>query len=587
MTEYTEGQKAYIEGVKETAHNVEQVVVFNPSDGADVLNEYGIDYYNIKTQSDLVEALDKAEKDLSPEEYKEFVNKLYGAVFHADPPPNVKFEDYKKTILDVYKLGPHAIDNITYNGKIYGMVILPTVQLDTKEEFLRHALRKNHSPEEIEAFIKNTKYDSTAWLKNVGRHEGAHIDGETHDKSPRGLIAEETKVERIALEDAPPEFIREWRAFRALDTYDDEHAVSGPLLSGNPVSKENAEEGLMYDSHMSNIIKDNFNFAAHQEKGGTATTPEELLKERPDLYFATVNEALEKEINKAKQDYEENPTSYYAAHKALEVQTRANYIKAFEDGYRHYILGEDIPECESVRIITGDALEMTIRNTNDFRTICEMEDKDAAAVLDQYDPAKHFDWEKHGGGATKFEDLSGENLEYYLKWERKYLEDLHKKSRMEVLQNPDYDLRQAIIIDNVVRHYGKQYNQHVELARTINPETDANYLFRNSVISADLSFAYYSLELVKRRQEEFEAQKQARASKKSPEGLTGNKIKTNTSDATGDTTEGKNADLSAAPGFNNQSGASAPPPPPSELPEDSPALAQSSPPTATPPSISA
>lgn len=175
MTEYTKGQQAYINGVKDSASNLERVVFINPNLCAEPLKKHGIDYYGTKTTEDLAKKINDTIEHMSKDELKTFLKDVITPITKDMERQGVKIEitggpkekdipSIKKLIFKTLTGGPWAVDTIsTENGQKLGIAKLPPAQLDTKEEFLKYAFKK-YSPKEIDSLTKNMDGNTEKWM---------------------------------------------------------------------------------------------------------------------------------------------------------------------------------------------------------------------------------------------------------------------------------------------------------------------------------------------------------------------------------------------------------------------------------------
>jgi len=363
MAKYTEAQKTFMAGVKETASNLDGVIYVNPNDCADILKKHGIDYHSAKTPADIDRAICNVLNKMNTEEQNGFIDELYqtihksldkqipgagDAFFGYVLGPDYKAYDAMNYIRSsILTGGVSAVDKVEINGKNYGYTGLPTPQLDTKEELLRKAFSDNYPPEIVDAIIKNMPGDDAKWLEFFGRHEGGHLDNQYYEPCLYGLISEEHKADAIAIDTGDAEFARALRSFRALNTEDYEHASSAALLSYDPIKKSYASVAKSFETDMYDIVSHTFGFQSIEKA-------KELLQKDPDAFFEALNKKIDEKTKSATSEYKESPESYTTTRGVLEAQIFANFARSFEYGYKRYALGRDLPEPTPLKICLAD-----------------------------------------------------------------------------------------------------------------------------------------------------------------------------------------------------------------------------------------
>ena len=518
MTKITKAQQYYIDGYNETSNGLDGIIKINPNVCADVLEEYGIDYHAAKTFPDLRKALASAVQGKAPEFEKELLDKLYTTLHKSmeEQVPgsaDVFFDAFNKfattdstsndakSALKILTGGPTTLDNQSINGKNYGFAVLPSPQLDTKEKLFNYFFRSKYSPEIVKEITNNTPGDIEKWMRYLGRHEGGHLDNHPSKDLLRGTIAEEYKADAKSMESAiaagDTDFIRAWRAFRALRPDDDEHATSAPLLSNTPVSKVLVDVIKTFENDIYEKVSNKLDLTMHH---GMTTEARDLLKENPDAFFDALSESTNEQIEKATQSYEANPTSIYAMKEAATAQVFANYARSFEDGYKRYALGlVDTPEPSPAQIIPKDKESWVFQEIEDEEDVKELATLSDWKATQLHDPANSYDWDKHGDGAKTPEDLSPDKLEQYLNWERDYLTQLHKQTEDLFISGDcsTKDLEQVIAIDHAIEYYGEIHN--IAMA-DIGKEEQTLELA--PLTSEDLRYKYYSFKYTQQHADE-------------------------------------------------------------------------------------
>ena len=505
MAKYTKAQEAYIEGVEETASNLEGVIYINPDLLAPILEKHGIDYHGAKTTKDLEQAIADAFAGKTLKEVTEFIDEMCkvihksmeeqipgsgDAYFGENPTLELKATEVSNILFK----GTYSVDNMEINGKYYGYANLPAPQDDTKEEFFRSSLSDNYPPAIVDAIIKNMPGDDMAYMRWTGRHEGGHLDNQRNDESTQGIIAEERKADAVANNaGGDAEFSRAIRSWRALNTDDIDHATSAPLLSGDQVTKVHAEVAGMFDTVAFDFVSFNFDFEKHK---GKATTAKELLQEDPDAFFDTLNEQTKIKSDSAAAELEKNPDSYVAQRTAYQAQVFANYARAFEDGYRRYALGEETPEPSPAQVIPENKEAEVLEKINDEDAIDYITEQHRAIAAINYDPIYSYDWANSGAKTQDIDFLPPEDLKKYLDWEKGYLKDLQKEAEALYKNQPHTheNLDRVISIEQAIDHYSDRHNNYaIYLNETSDIET--KLLSLPKITDMDTRFEFYFQEL--------------------------------------------------------------------------------------------
>lgn len=251
--------------------------------------------------------------------------------------------------------GPAALSRVTINGQEYGLVVIPDRGFDTKEEMTReffpHLDRQTR-----EAIVRNTPGTDLQWMRIIGNHEGEHLNDPHDQKTPLETLVEEVRADRSAhqraIERGDGDVALALRDFRALRAYYDPKHASSPLLRSddavNHMHFDAADNSL---SRMHSAVNINFDWANYS---GKAKTPDELLKENPEAYFTTAQQAIDVYRNRVVAAYEADPTSLDAQREIIGAQIRIDYANDFEDAYRRRVLGQPVPERVPTQLITQE-----------------------------------------------------------------------------------------------------------------------------------------------------------------------------------------------------------------------------------------
>lgn len=251
--------------------------------------------------------------------------------------------------------GPAALSRVTINGQEYGLVVMPDRGFDTKEEMTReffpHLDRQTR-----EAIVRNTPGTDLQWMRIIGNHEGEHLNDPHDQKTPLETLVEEVRADRSAhqraIERGDGDVALALRDFRALRAYYDPKHASSPLLRSddavNHMHFDAADNSL---SRMHSAVNINFDWANYS---GKAKTPDELLKENPEAYFTTAQQAIDVYRNRVVAAYEADPTSLDAQREIIGAQIRIDYANDFEDAYRRRVLGQPVPERVPTQLITQE-----------------------------------------------------------------------------------------------------------------------------------------------------------------------------------------------------------------------------------------
>lgn len=503
---------SYEDGV-EAVENVDEVVFIDPDMFEDALDAVGIDYDEMDTHQALVDAISNLEDDQKTALLENLHNKL--EEFLEDEVPgsvdvlnrewteHFGVEPTKGEIaLRILGSGPMAIDNLVVGDTKYGFAVLPVEFIDTKDKVVDFFLADEYDPEVIATIKENMPGSTGEWQRLIGYHEGGHLDGVDGEGGSVSTLEGEAHSDRVAREnmiaDGDGDVALAFKDLRALSdgSADPEHAT-GPLLrSGDPASSLHLEIAESYNEDMYRTVQGMFDWENYE---GEATTSEDLIRENPDAFFKTVNEALEDVQRGAMEAYNENPTGLDEKSSVVAVQILTDYVGDFEGAYRRRVLGdENFPDNEPTQMIPQseeNEVYAHLKHENAIEAIAERHTQEMASTENYnvyQDPFDDFDWESYEGEATSPYDLLVEDPALYYSTQKDHLEEMKASALQAYAENPSLEniermLEAQALIQKHAWHINRDLNREIEYTDLLSDE---------SFVPEEAARVFYELELI-------------------------------------------------------------------------------------------
>ncbi len=328
-----------------------------------------------------------------------------------------KFEDYEGEDVSTLEMArafkkqdPAALSDLDVHGHEHGIAVVPRHSIDSKREIT------NIFTDHFDRSVRRDIYDNMPgtnhdWMRLIGNHEGVHLTKDTDTDTNLETMIEEVRADRIAVQMAKDrgqdDIALAFKDLRALAGSVDPTHSSAPLTNSNdPVTDMHLKTAWSFRRKTDEAVDDNFNWDNY---GGSAETPEELLKENPRAYFATAQKTLDELEAKVVSDYEADP-SLDNQRAVFEAQLMIGYQKNFEDAYRRRVLGEDVPERAPIQLFSQEAEDGYLASREDHARILDAEAQiGKIGYQDEEffagDLLMNYDWSSHPGGAESPLDL--------------------------------------------------------------------------------------------------------------------------------------------------------------------------------------
>ncbi len=332
----------------------------------------------------------------------------------------------RPTLEDVAKelrgQGPMALsERLVIDGKEYGIAVNPPSAMNSKSEivdaFTDHLDLGWSRQRAIQDNIPGTTND---WMRLLGNHEGTHLEvNQPNGLTNLGTLIEERRADQgahdMARERGQGDISLAMKDLRSLAAHRDPgHATTPVVDQDDQVTELTFETARDYRSEIHDGIKHNFDFATYNsEGGGKATTPEELLKENPEAYFAAAQEVINGRRDDAVENYNDDLELFDNQREIVEAQLLIDYHKNFEDAFRRRVLGENIPERQPTQLISQEAEDSYLANMELHEKIMAMEPGIEGYVpygseFHSSELLDNIDWSTYPGEVENEYDLTGE-----------------------------------------------------------------------------------------------------------------------------------------------------------------------------------
>ncbi len=483
---------AYKEGVEQTS-SVNNIYI-DPDDFEDALASVGIDYEKLSNSNsfldhyfDLSSSQSEQLKLSMGQVLEKSLERQQSGLTQALLDKYEAVEGTKTDIgtmaLAIMSKGPLAIDNISLNGEIYGIAVLPSESLDSKSEVLDFLLSGSElSKFEIDEIKDNMPGSDNDWAKIIGFHEGTHLDGKDTGDGSVNSLQEESKADRRVVAEIKaniketsdiffdydyddsnkidPDMLLALKDLRALveSSNDPEHAT-GPLLdSGDPASNLHIEVAKTYKKAMYDEVNENFDFESYE---GKASDAKSLLRENPEIFFAVVNDGIKELHDNAMNEYNKSPSSFEARGLVVGAQILTDYVNDFEDAYRRRVLDQDIPEkIHSTQLIPQDVENEYYADLKHENALRDIEQVDRTkATYSSEEAFENFDWESYEGKANNPQDLYWENEGLYFVTIKNHLEDMKNTAIEKYEKSPSQEnLMRMIEVEHIFDNNAEDIN---------------------------------------------------------------------------------------------------------------------------------
>jgi len=309
------------------------------------------------------------------------------------------------------KQDPAALSDLDVHGHEHGIAIVPRYSVDSKRELTN--LFTGHFDRSVRRDVyDNMPGTSQDWMRLVGNHEGAHLTKDLPTETNLQTMIEEVRADRIAIQMAKDrgqdDIALAFKDLRALAGGVDPTHSSAPLTNSNdPVTDMHLETAWSFRWKTDEVVDDNFNWDTY---GGSAETPEELLKENPRAYFSTAQKTLDELEAKVVSNYEADP-SLDNQKAVFEAQLMIGYQKNFEDAYRRRVLGEDVPERAPIQLFSQEAEDGYLASLEDHARVLDTEAQigEIGYQDEEFfagDLLMEYDWSSHPDGVEGPSDLT-------------------------------------------------------------------------------------------------------------------------------------------------------------------------------------
>jgi hypothetical protein len=325
----------------------------------------------------------------------------------------------RDTALTMKNHGPAALDNLKVNGSENGVAIIPSHEMDSKEEVILEFLQGEYSEDEPvyseaekEAIIANMPGTDNDWMRFIGNHEGAHLFTDEKVYSNFQTMAEEIAADRIAMQitkdRGQDDIALAAKDLRSLAAWGDPKHSSAPLSNNNDeITTSHYIVAQDFRGEVDDFVDDNFDWDSYE---GDAKNPHQLLKENPDAYFETAEKLTDDLASTAIEDYNKDP-SLDNQKAVYDAQIMIWYHKNFEDAYKRRVMGEDIPERAPIQLFSQEQEEAYVENIDLHEKVRLAErNLDTSAYTGEFSEntvLKNFDWDSHPDADDRF-DLSYE-----------------------------------------------------------------------------------------------------------------------------------------------------------------------------------
>ena len=355
-----------------------------------------------------------------------------------------------------------AISHLNVDGTEYGLVVLPNSERETKEGLVSTFFRRA-DPETRAAIVRSMPGTDAQWMHFVGNHEGEHLNQEGRTNRELDTLIAETGADRsayqLAVARGDTDVAEAFRDLRALAIfYDYEHATSALIDSDATVSVLHLEAAKgTSQGRMSSLVRDHFDFTTY---AGSATTPDELLKEDPDAYFQALDRGLQAMQQRAVAAYEADPQSRFTQRDVLFAQIQTNYCHDFEDAYRRRALGQEVEAREPTRLIAQEVedayfaeSEYLDRRANETGTVRA----ESQAAFPAARALEDVDWSSVGPGyADAAAFLVADPVGYYELVAQKY-DVLKEQALADYRADPSFEnLQRAVQLQEVIFNNSNQ-----------------------------------------------------------------------------------------------------------------------------------
>jgi hypothetical protein len=467
VAQYTKAQQEFIDGARTTS-SLDTIVYVNPDLCAPVLKKYGIDYYGEENPSTLRKAIKEKTDGMDQQQLKQFYTELSRPLAKAMNEQLLGSGDRycgsfdnnelaaRQELINGILYAPGAIDDNTIGYTKYGIMKLPTPQMDTKEEFLGYNYSQTYPEDIIRTIVKNL---TTIGIDDMGEHEGGHLKGKKIKDNPLERMEEEFRADSKKLADDSPEATRQWRAFRILRPSDDTHATSASILSGAPITPLHLDIARTLEKTLYQDVAN----ALEGPSKGNASIARGLIYEDPNAFFEALNKSVDKKVDEATKAYKANETSPEAIESAMKAQIYADYAHCFEDAYRRYALEEkNHPDITPVKIVSDDTYQDVLVKYGAKKLASESFDK----AVKSTDPVQEYNL-THNKNISDPRELEGEELKEYLEWESGYLKDIHSYALNALKTQPEM-LGAVIAYDQALIYHRDLHNLLADVSG--NPE---------------------------------------------------------------------------------------------------------------------
>ncbi len=319
------------------------------------------------------------------------------------------------------KSGPAALDDLEINGKEHGIAIVPSYKIDTKEEVINQFTSGTEDAEETpvyddatrEKILENMPGTDQDWMRLIGNHEGGHLKTEGPNGTRLKVLIEENKADKIAYnaarERGQGDLALAMIDLRALASQNDSTHSSAGINANDKVTEVHYHVAWSYREKTNEFVDDNFDWDSYE---GQATTPQELLKENPDAYFATAQKNLDDLQAKAMKDYNEDP-SIDNQRAVYEAQIQIDYAQSYQDAYRRRVMGQDIPLREPTQLISQEQEESYVSNMGPHNEVLRQLNSIGIAASNNEEFSskslfENYDWSSRTDGAEDMYDLDRE-----------------------------------------------------------------------------------------------------------------------------------------------------------------------------------
>ncbi len=490
---------AYKEGVEQTSSVINTYV--DPDMFADALADAGIDYDSLSQNNSFIDnytnlllsSPDKASKLRSDmgEILKESLEKQQPGLTQAllDKAKSLDSEtDIESLAVAIMSKGPMAIDNIPLNGKTYGIAVLPSEALDSKDEAIDFLINDGitYDKNTLDAIKDNMPGTDADWAKIIGMHEGQHLDAKDSGKGSVNELQSEAEADQRIISEIrssisetsnlyiddfeeeqdriDPEMLLAMKDLRALgaSNQDPEHATTPLLDSGDQASSLHIEVAKIYKEQMFKEVNESFDFDAYE---GTAKNAKELLKENPEAFFEVVNNGLDELRTDAIKAYNQAPSSFDNRATVVGAQILTDYINDFEDAYNRRVLDKDIPEkIHSAQFIPQEVENEFYADLKHENALNAIEKEDVEATTYNRDDAfKDFDWENYKGKAENPSDLFWQDQGTYFTVIKDHIENLKNTSIKRYANDPSREnLEKMIQAEHIIDKFAGNINYNLE-----------------------------------------------------------------------------------------------------------------------------